>query len=50
MSGQTFEDINPWRDEEICQVSRGMPEDIDIAVKAAQAALESGPWAEMGPS
>jgi aldehyde dehydrogenase (NAD+) len=46
-SGKTFPAINPATGETICQVAEGGPKDIDLAVKAARHALESGPWGSM---
>src|SRR5271163_1771531 len=44
LSGKTFATINPTTGEEICQVSEADAADVDIAVKAARAAYEHGPW------
>jgi aldehyde dehydrogenase (NAD+) len=46
-SGQTFETRNPATEEVIANVASAGPEDTAIAVKAARAALESGPWGTM---
>ncbi len=43
-SGKTFATINPTTGEEICQVAEADAADVDIAVKAARAAFDSGPW------
>lgn len=43
-SGKTFETINPATEEVIAQVAEGDKEDIDLAVKAARKAFDSGPW------
>src|SRR6202034_3511136 len=43
-SGKTFATINPTTGEEICQVAEADAADVDIAVKAARAAFEHGPW------
>ena len=48
-SGETFETIDPATGDVICEVAKAGPEDVDRAVKAAQAALE-GPWSEMPAS
>jgi aldehyde dehydrogenase (NAD+) len=49
-SGKTFATINPSTGEEICQVAEADAADVDIAVKAARAAYERGPWGKMtGP-
>nr|ACU16786.1 unknown [Glycine max] len=44
ISGRTFETIDPRKEEVIARVSEGDKEDIDIAVKAARQAFDSGPW------
>jgi len=49
VSGKTFETINPATEEVIAQVAEGDAEDIDLAVRAARRAFESGPWAAMHP-
>src|SRR5947207_7218483 len=46
-SGKTFPTINPATGETICQVAEGDKADIDLAVKAARKAFESGPWPKM---
>jgi aldehyde dehydrogenase (NAD+) len=43
-SGKTFATINPATEEEIAQVAEGDAADIDLAVKAARRAFDSGPW------
>ena len=47
VSGKTFETINPATEEVIADVAEGDKADIDLAVKAARKAFESGPWATM---
>jgi acyl-CoA reductase-like NAD-dependent aldehyde dehydrogenase len=49
-SGRTFETLNPATEEVICRVAEGGKEEIDLAVKAARKAFESGPWPRMKPS
>jgi aldehyde dehydrogenase (NAD+) len=49
-SGKTFATQNPATGETICQVAEGDKADIDLAVKAARKAFESGPWSRMNPS
>ena len=46
-SGKTFETVNPATGEVICRVAEGDKADIDLAVKAARKAFESGPWPKM---
>ncbi len=43
-SGKTFATINPTTGQEICQVAEADVADVDIAVKAARAAFDRGPW------
>ncbi|MFJ7512451.1 aldehyde dehydrogenase family protein [Peribacillus simplex] len=50
LSGETFETINPGTGEVHALVSQGGEEDLNLAVKAARKAFESGPWATMSPS
>lgn len=45
--GTTFETIDPRTGEVIARISEGAKEDIDIAVKAAREAFDSGPWPRM---
>ncbi len=47
-SGKTFETINPATEEVIAQVAEGDAADVDLAVKAARAAFEKGPWPQDG--
>jgi phenylacetaldehyde dehydrogenase len=49
-SGQTFPTLNPATGEVICTVPSGDKVDIDLAVKAARHAFESGPWRSLTPS
>jgi aldehyde dehydrogenase (NAD+) len=50
VSGKTFATLNPATGETICQVAEGDKADIDLAVKAARKAFESGPWHTMNAS
>jgi aldehyde dehydrogenase (NAD+) len=47
ISGKTFSTVNPATEEVIAEVAEGDKEDIDLAVKAARAAFERGPWSKM---
>ncbi len=49
-SGQTFDTVNPATGDTICRVAEGDAADIDLAVKAARKAYESGPWSKMNAS
>src|SRR5580693_4724642 len=49
-SGKTFPVYNPATGQEIARVAEGDREDIELAVKAARTAFESGPWHRMTPS
>lgn len=44
VSGQTFETHDPSTGDVICRVAEGDAADVDLAVKAARRAFESGPW------
>jgi aldehyde dehydrogenase (NAD+) len=46
-SGKTFPTINPATEEVIEEVAEGDAKDIDLAVKAARKAFDSGPWRKM---
>jgi aldehyde dehydrogenase (NAD+) len=50
VSGKTFATLNPSNGETICQVAEGDKADIDLAVKAARKAFDSGPWSKMNAS
>src|SRR5438132_676735 len=50
VSGKTFPTTNPATGETICQVAEGDKADVDLAVKAARKAFESGPWPKMSAS
>ena len=49
-NGKTFDTLDPSTGEVICRVAEGDNADIDAAVKAARAALETGPWGRMNAS
>ena len=44
VSGKRFATINPATEEVIAEVAEGDAADIDLAVKAARKAFDSGPW------
>ncbi len=44
VSRKTFPTINPATEEVIAEVAEGDAADIDLAVKAARKAFDSGPW------
>ncbi len=46
-SGAWFETQNPFTGEVWAEVARGNPQDVDLAVRTAHAALTEGPWAQM---
>src|SRR5438105_2136424 len=50
VSGKTFPTVNPATGETICNVAEGDSADVDLAVKAARRAFESGPWPTMNAS
>jgi aldehyde dehydrogenase (NAD+) len=47
LSGKTFPAINPATEEPLCLVAEADKADVDLAVKAARKALESGRWSKM---
>jgi phenylacetaldehyde dehydrogenase len=49
-SGKTFAVHDPATGEKIADVAEGDAADIDLAVRAARRAFESGPWPSMTPS
>jgi aldehyde dehydrogenase (NAD+) len=48
-SGKTFETLNPATGKRLAEVAEGGREDIELAVKAARAALD-GPWGRFKPA
>ncbi|HUK22986.1 MAG TPA: aldehyde dehydrogenase family protein [Terriglobales bacterium] len=50
VSGKTFETYNPATGEVLAQIAEGGRADVDLAVKAARKAFESGFWPEMLPA
>src|ERR1700733_8070575 len=48
-SGKTFEVKNPATGSTIARAAEGDKADIDLAVRAARRAFESGPWSAMTP-
>lgn len=46
-SGETFPTYHPATEEKIADVAKGNERDVDLAVKAARRAFQSGPWARM---
>src|SRR5215469_14172466 len=50
VSGKTFETYNPATGEILGLVTEADKQDIELAVKAARKAFESGPWPAMSPS
>ena len=47
VSGRTFATVNPATESVICDVAEGDAADVDLAVRAARKAFESGPWSRM---
>jgi aldehyde dehydrogenase (NAD+) len=45
--GKTFDTYNPATGEVIAKVAHATAKDVDMAVKAARRALETGPWGRM---
>src|SRR5271169_6607282 len=50
VSGKTFPTYNPATGEVLAQIAEGDRADIDLAVKAARKAFDSGPWSHMTAS
>jgi phenylacetaldehyde dehydrogenase len=50
VSGKTFKTFDPSTGDVLATVAEGDRQDIDLAVKAARKAFESGPWPAMTPS
>lgn len=46
IAGKTFDVFNPYNEEKVASVYEALPEDVDRAVDAAEAALPA--WDEMG--
>ena len=49
-TGETFRVENPATEEPIATIAKGGKADIDLAVKAARAAFEFGPWRKLSAS
>ena len=49
-SGKTFPVYNPATGEVICHVPEAEAKDVDLAVRAARKAFDSGPWPKMKPA
>src|SRR5215213_1901340 len=47
VSGKRFATVNPATEEVIAEVAEGDAADIDLAVRAARKAFDSGPWRKM---
>src|SRR5439155_12590500 len=47
VSGETYQTINPATEEPSATVAKGDERDTDLAVAAARAAFERGPWPRM---
>ena len=50
VSGETFKSYNPADESVLAEVSKGNKDDIDLAVKAARKAFDSGAWRLMTAS
>jgi gamma-glutamyl-gamma-aminobutyraldehyde dehydrogenase/4-guanidinobutyraldehyde dehydrogenase/NAD-dependent aldehyde dehydrogenase len=49
VSGETFDCISPVDGRVLARIAACGPEDVDLAVRAARAAFESGAWADQPP-
>ena len=47
--GKVFDVISPHTEESIAEVTAAAPGDVDLAVSAARAAFDSGPWGQSKP-
>ncbi|XP_061366492.1 aldehyde dehydrogenase family 2 member C4-like [Gastrolobium bilobum] len=47
VSGKTFETVDPRTEEVITEIAEATKEDVDIAVRFARQAFDSGPWPRM---
>lgn len=50
VSNKTFPTFDPATGDILAHVAEGDKEDVDLAVKAARKAFESGPWPKLTPS
>ncbi len=50
VSGKMFATLDPATEQVICQVAEADAADVDLAVKAARKAFETGPWSKMNAS
>src|SRR5215469_18557809 len=49
LDGGVFDDVSPIDGQVVAQVARCRAEDVDVAVRAARATFEKGPWRRMEP-
>lgn len=49
LSGATFDAINPATNQLLARVAACGPEEVDLAVRSARRAFETGPWRRMSP-
>src|SRR5580692_4380241 len=49
-SGKRFDVFDPATGQTVAAVAEADADDIDVAVKAARRAFESGPWAKISPA
>ncbi|MGE4592117.1 aldehyde dehydrogenase [Alcaligenes sp.] len=50
VDGQTFSSVNPATGKVLAQVAACSAEDVDLAVKSARTAFESGVWSQLPPA
>ncbi|OBK17515.1 aldehyde dehydrogenase [Mycobacterium asiaticum] len=50
LTGQVFEVVSPHTEQPVAEVTAASPDDVDAAVDAARAALETGPWGRTEPA
>ena len=49
LSGETFANISPRNGQVLNQVASCQAEDVDLAVKVARRAFDSGVWSQLAP-
>ncbi|OBI72485.1 aldehyde dehydrogenase [Mycobacterium asiaticum] len=50
LTGHVFEVVSPHTEQPVAEVTAASPDDVDAAVDAARAALETGPWGRTEPA
>lgn len=50
LTGEVFEVVSPHTEQAVAEVTAASPDDVDAAVDAARAALDTGPWGRTEPA